>query len=891
MAVLPDERREIMHTSIRAFCGVTIAVVLIALGPAAREGLAQAGERRAHMSPMGRLAAEARTRIGSDAAAIGGTSTTRPPSKKSDEEDGPCFNDPECPRGFREGPPSTQSELSIAVDRTGQYVVVGFNDFRGFSTTPLSVSGYMYSNDGGRTFVDGGQLPVTTGTEMLGTTVLPQVFGDPDVKYLGGCTFIYSSILLKKFSATAAMQTMGVHQSTDCGQTWQGPYEVEPASNPRGVVNSNGAPADDADKEYIDVDPDTQRVIMTWTNFTPTAAEIRSAFSDDGGLTWPAANGRLISATSVDGQASIPRFARGSDDVYVAWSRFPFLGALSGYGNTTAFARSTDNGETWQPPTEVTEEFLTQDLVLGNDRSNNNPSLAVDRTRGRRSGTIYVVYANNDSGDGADIVFQKSADRGTSFSAPRLLNSRPGNDRAQWFPWVSVDDTTGRVWVFYYDQGISTSGHVSEVTYLFSDDGGDTWEHPRLRRAFKAGHGNDTSQPNLGDYNQAVAHGGRAWFAYAVANRPPDGFTDGQPATSLTVPDVEVSVLSSHDDDLRHAPVNLRNAAYSVSALPNRRGDISVRLPLFNYATNTLYDAPVRFPVGILTTGTPGVLITDPIALYPTIQPGETRTNADGFTVRLRNDYVPGTPIDLQLTVISISGITTLHTLLFTSRGSETLLREDFEGVLPGALPAGWSAAHGGGANTVPWITSNAFCGTSNGAFHANANDGPPNTRWERLFSPEFNVPTDAEYVLLEFDVCYDTEDDPVLQTTAYDGFFLRITDLTPGRTLRSVLVEAFEDEFTTGDVFHYPKHLPRSGNTAYFQDMSAWAGSSGGVKHVRMRLPGMAGGVAQLRFEFTQDGIFTCQAVRPGSAACGVFVDNIVVKVGSSTRGAESSD
>ncbi len=44
------------------------------------------------------------------------------------------------------------------------------------------------------------------------------------------------------------------------------------------------------------------------------------------------------------------------------------------------------------------------------------------------------------------------------------------------------------------------------------------------------------------------------------------------------------------------------------------------------------------------------------------------------------------------------------------------------------------------------------------------------------------------------------------------------------------------------------------------------------------LRLPGMAGSTAQLRFEFTQDAIATCADVRPGHT-CGVSVDNVVVK------------
>ena len=110
----------------------------------------------------------------------------------------------------------------------------------------------------------------------------------------------------------------------------------------------------------------------------------------------------------------------------------------------------------------------------------------------------------------------------------------------------------------------------------------------------------------------------------------------------------------------------------------------------------------------------------------------------------------------------------------------------------------------------------------------------------------------------------------------------LRVTDLTPGRLLRSVLAEAFADEFTTGSFFHYPKHLPRGG-APYFEDMSVWAGDSQGVKHVRLRLPGMAGSTAQLRFEYTQDAIAICSDVRPGHS-CGVSIDNIVVRSVTST-------
>jgi hypothetical protein len=146
---------------------------------------------------------------------------------------------------------------------------------------------------------------------------------------------------------------------------------------------------------------------------------------------------------------------------------------------------------------------------------------------------------------------------------------------------------------------------------------------------------------------------------------------------------------------------------------------------------------------------------------------------------------------------------------------------------------------------------------------------------WHRLFSPAFQVPPDAEYVTVDFDVCYDTEDDPSFDVLAYDGLFLRVTDLTPGHTLRSVLAEAFEDKFRTDGFFHYPKHFPRNDDPAYFEDMSAWAGESQRFQHVQLRLPGMAGTVSQLRFEYTQDEIASCADVRPGHS-CGVSIDNV---------------
>ena len=777
-----------------------------------------------------------------------------------------------------------QAETAIAVDETGQHIVIGFNDGRGFDLNPISGSGFAYSDDGGVTWVDGGQLP-SPGTDFIGTTAYPQLFGDPDVKYLGHGTFIYSSIMNKKFGASAVAQTVCVHRSIDFGHTWSGPFEVPSATNPHGVLDGGGNPQDAADKELIDVDPDTGRVMVAWSNFTPAApggVEISTTFSDDAATgnppTWSVR--RVVSDGLTYSQGAVPRFAgNGSPDVYASWMR-----AGAGLGAAIVFAKSTDNGVSWGVPFDLSPEFVVMDEVLGNDRVSNFSSLAVDLSPGAHSGNVYVVYSDNDIGDGADIVFQRSVNHGATFSTRVALNSRPGVDRAQWFPFVTVDKTTGRVWVFYYDQGIDASGDRTEVTALHSDDGGTTWSNPFAisPRPFHAGHGNDTSQPNLGDYNQGTAQSGGLLAAWAGTHQI--AFTDGLPTSrAFTVPDVQVTPVPERP---MFASLSLGDPHFVETG-----GDgvidsddlVELTIPLRNFVTNPISEGAVTGIVATLSTTCPEATILDGVSSYPTATVSASVDNNSSFVLHLDPAFIPGTPLELTLDLVSDQGTASLPFTLPTGTPIATpILTENFNGVGPGSLPSGWSAVNGAhqGFAVVPWTTNNTFCGTSsNAAFHQNANDGLIGlpTRWERLFSPTVTVPADADYVLLEFDVCYDTEDDPNFNVRAYDGFFLRINDRLTPTSSRSVLAEAFEEEFTTGAVKHYPRHLPRSQNPSYFEDMSVWAGDSGGPQHVRMRLPGMAGRTVQLRFEYTQDESFTCASVRPGHT-CGVQVDNIVM-------------
>ena len=134
---------------------------------AALESAERANPRVKRMSEMGaRAAAEIarleRQRTGKSGKAAGrlaaltGAAPDDAPAARDPRDDDECQNNPRCGRGFRDGPRGGQAELSIAIDSTGQHIVVGFNDQRGFLLNPISVSGFMYSDDGGTTFTDGG---------------------------------------------------------------------------------------------------------------------------------------------------------------------------------------------------------------------------------------------------------------------------------------------------------------------------------------------------------------------------------------------------------------------------------------------------------------------------------------------------------------------------------------------------------------------------------------------------------------------------------------------------------------------------------------------------------------------------------------------------------------
>src|SRR6185503_4006506 len=131
---------------------------------------------------------------------------------------------------------------------------------------------------------------------------------------------------------------------------------------------------------------------------------------------------------------------------------------------------------------------------------------------------------------------------------------------------------------------------------------------------------------------------------------------------------------------------------------------------LENYTVNRLSDAKAKGVIALLRTDTPGVEVRQPLGIYGDIKSGESEASSLQYQLRLAPTFVPGTPIELRLDAIGrfdgghgLDAAELRQTLFSGTPVATTILSENFDGVAPGALPAGWTSAHGGGANVVPW--------------------------------------------------------------------------------------------------------------------------------------------------------------------------------------------
>jgi hypothetical protein len=444
---------------------------------------------------------------------------------------------------------------------SGRLMVAGYNDSYGFYDNRQGVSGFSYSTDFGRSWIDGGGLPplMPTGAPA-GTAGSDAYFGDPVVAVDHRARrFYYASI----YQNAAGVFTLSVNRGKFMVAPRQVPVESKANTRCEGDPAAHGIPDppefvreriiweppveavvianpdDFLDKEWLYVDQKTGFLYMTYTRFGfdgSTPLELVRSF--DGGRTWtapsvivPNLNDTFNTATQVvvtpTGRVVVSWFAR----------TFP-APAFVEREQRVEVAVSDDGGVTFGPPI-VVARVNPQGEPPGYNRMRaqllNVPYIAVDKgrddgvtTRGERHrpgfGNVYLTYYN-----GKTPLAQAPAPPTTTFArAGDILLSTSKSDGDTWgAPVVVNDDTTptshvfssvqvnqlGQIFVTWLDRRLDPDRNLLTDTWGdISHKGGDrTGGDLRISDVSTDWYTREDAQPDFGDYNSSDVIGFQ-WF-------------------------------------------------------------------------------------------------------------------------------------------------------------------------------------------------------------------------------------------------------------------------------------------------------------------------------------------------------------------------------------------
>ncbi len=175
------------------------------------------------------------------------------------------------------------------------------------------------------------------------------------------------------------------------------------------------------------------------------------------------------------------------------------------------------------------------------DRSiDSEPGLAWDRTGGPHNGRVYIVYTfeRSNGTDNTDIFVRFSDDQGATWSTPVVVNDDTTMN-SQFLPKISLDQTTGKIAVVWYDSrndlGTGGAGDTDGVPNddaqfwgAFSTDGGQTFTKNIQISAGTSNSHDSGNHIDYGDYTGLSFYGGVAHPAWADNSNSTGDNPDGR---------------------------------------------------------------------------------------------------------------------------------------------------------------------------------------------------------------------------------------------------------------------------------------------------------------------------------------------------------------------------
>jgi hypothetical protein len=426
--------------------------------------------------------------------------------------------------------PDPRNETSIAVSLLDERIIVGASKVivggGGVSGRGDTRVTYYFSSDGGNTW-GSGFVGLETREKTWGRVTDPSVASD-----LEG-NFYLCVLMLDNSSFDSGVY---VFKSTDSGRTFGDPTPA--------VANiGQGTSPKLADKCYITVDtsptsPFKNTVYAVWISIEPDRTVILSSHRrpGDAGFSEP-------KAISHSGDMRGPSITTGPNgEFYAAWE---------GIGNPRVllFNASTDGGETFlpgtvAPSTDINIHSFSGNLsppaaslnLFGVPRMNSHPVIDVDRSTGPNRGMIYVAWAETTNRRDADVFAKRITPPNGAFPniSSRVLVNNDGGGGDQFFPWLSVDSSTGAVEVAFYDRR-ETGGTLMNLFLARSENGGISFAEntrisavvsdPNIQSRVLASNGNIIG---IGDYLGMVAARGKAHMLWTDTRRGKQDIFYGQ---------------------------------------------------------------------------------------------------------------------------------------------------------------------------------------------------------------------------------------------------------------------------------------------------------------------------------------------------------------------------
>jgi len=263
--------------------------------------------------------------------------------------------------------------------------------------------------------------------------------------------------------------------TSDCGETWNGPYTVSDTIGPYFE-----------DKQFITSDrtggAHDGNVYISWTRF-PNPDRIIFARSTDGAQTFEDTIivGPTTTSTCYEGPFDAGQFSQplvGKDGaVYVFWQGLTIdsTGECD-YCRSIRVNKSIDGGVTWEGdrPLFCVEGY---EWVDGDIDVYSQPTTDADITDGPHAGNLYLQWRdeNPDPPYDSEIFFVRSLDTGHTWSERIRVNDDPlGVDVDQFHNWM-VCNNDGILVSIWYDQRMDPAHYMFDVFAGYSYDGGATW--------------------------------------------------------------------------------------------------------------------------------------------------------------------------------------------------------------------------------------------------------------------------------------------------------------------------------------------------------------------------------------------------------------------------------